>query len=241
MTPAYTPEQEARIEIDRQLEAAGWQVQDYQRMNLHAQRGVAVREFPLKTGFADYLLCVDGKAIGAVEAKKTGTTLSGVHHQSQKYSLGLPDLPPAWRKPLPFLYESTGLETYFTSGLFFDPTPRTRELWVYDFRTNQNFTLKQNPLSREHLDEFVACFKPENRHQRTPTWSEENPDGRWRAFSYEDLVARDKVNLDIFWLRDESLEDTANLPDPDVLALEIVEDLQAALEQFSEIAEDLGE
>jgi type I restriction enzyme M protein len=112
--------------------------------------------------------------------------------------------------------------------LFFDPTPWTRELWVYDFRTNQNFTLKQNPLSREHLDEFVACFKPENRHQRTPTWSEENPDGRWRAFNYEELVARDKVNLDIFWLRD-----------PDVLALEIVEDLQAALEQFSEIAEDL--
>jgi type I restriction enzyme M protein len=125
--------------------------------------------------------------------------------------------------------------------LFFDPTPRTRELWVYDFRTNQNFTLKHNPLSREHLDEFVARFNPENRHQRTPTWSQEKPDGRWRAFSYEDLVARDKVNLDIFWLRDESLEDTANLPDPDVLALEIVEGLQAALEQFSEIAGDLEE
>jgi type I restriction enzyme M protein len=85
----------------------------------------------------------------------------------------------------------------------------------------------------------VACFNPENRHQRTPTWSEDEPDGRWRAFNYEELVARDKVNLDIFWLRDESLEDTANLPDPDVLALEIVEDLQAALEQFSEIAGDL--
>jgi type I restriction enzyme M protein len=125
--------------------------------------------------------------------------------------------------------------------LFFDPTAWTRELWMYDFRTNQNFTLKQNPLSREHLDEFVACFKPENRHQRTATWSQENPDGRWRAFGCEELVARDKVNLDIFWLRDESLEDTANLPDPDVLAWEIVEDLQAALEQFSEIAEDLGE
>jgi type I restriction enzyme M protein len=138
---------------------------------------------------------------------------------------------------------STGI--FYAQGvkanvLFFDPTPRTRELWVYDFRTNQNFTLKQNPLSREHLDEFVACFKPDNRHQRTPTWSQETPDGRWRAFNYEELVARDKVNLDIFWLRDESLEDTANLPDPDVLALEIVEDLQAALEQFSEIAGDLG-
>jgi type I restriction enzyme M protein len=128
--------------------------------------------------------------------------------------------------------------------LFFDrkpasPTPWTRELWVYDFRTNQNFTLKQNPLARERLDEFVACFNPENRHQRTATWSEDNPEGRWRCFTYDELVARDKVSLDIFWLRDESLEDTANLPDPDVLALEIVEDLEAALEQFREIAEDL--
>ena len=68
-----------------------------------------------------------------------------------------------------------------------------------------------------------------------------NPIGRWRAYSYDELIARDKVNLDIFWLRDESLEDTANLPNPDVLATEIVEDLQAALEQFSEIAEDMGE
>jgi len=90
---------------------------------------------------------------------------------------------------------------------------------VYDFRTNQNFTLKQNPLTREHLDEFVACFNPENRHQRSPTWSEEDPKGRWRRFTYDKLIARDKVNLDIFWLRDESLEDTANLPDPDVLAM----------------------
>jgi type I restriction enzyme M protein len=129
--------------------------------------------------------------------------------------------------------------------LFFDrkpasPTPWTKELWVYDFRTNQDFTLKQNPLAREHLDEFVACFNPANRHQRTATWSPDNPDGRWREFTYDELMARDKVNLDIFWLRDESLEDTAHLPDPDVLALEIVEDLRAALEQFGEIAEDLG-
>ena len=98
-----TPEEKARIDIDRQLTAAGWTIQDRDTMNLYAGRGVAVREFPLKTGFADYLLFVDGKAIGAVEAKKAGTTLSGIHHQSQKYSTGLPDIPPAWRKPLPFL------------------------------------------------------------------------------------------------------------------------------------------
>ncbi|MFQ5595837.1 MAG: N-6 DNA methylase [Anaerolineae bacterium] len=128
--------------------------------------------------------------------------------------------------------------------LFFDrkpasATPWTQKLWIYDLRTNQHFTLKQNPLTRADLDEFVACFHPDNRHARTPTWSEDNPAGRWRAFTYDELLARDKVNLDIFWLRDESLEEAAHLPDPDVLAAEIVEDLQAALEQFREIAEDL--
>ena len=129
--------------------------------------------------------------------------------------------------------------------LFFDrkpasATPWTEKLWIYDLRTNTHFTLKQNPLTRADLDGFVECYRPENRHERTPTWSDEDPDGRWRAFAYDELMARDKVNLDIFWLRDESLEDTADLPNPDVLAAEIVEDLQAALEQFREIAEELG-
>ncbi|MBN1221461.1 MAG: SAM-dependent DNA methyltransferase [Anaerolineae bacterium] len=117
----------------------------------------------------------------------------------------------------------------------------TQDLWIYDLRTNMNFTLKQNPLTRVHLDDFVKCYHPANRHQRTATWSEENPDGRWRCFTYDELAARDKLSLDIFWLRDESLEDTANLPDPDALAVEIVEDLEAALAQFREIAEELGE
>lgn len=129
--------------------------------------------------------------------------------------------------------------------LFFDkmtdgPTPNTRKLWIYDLRTNIHFTLKQNPLCREDLDDFVACYNPKNRRDRKPTWSEENPDERWRVFTYDELIARDKVNLDIFWLRDESLEDNANLPKPDVIATEIMEDLQAALEQFAEIAADLG-
>jgi len=131
--------------------------------------------------------------------------------------------------------------------LFFDRKPAsekpwTDKLWIYDLRTNQDFSLKQNPLMREHLDEFVECFKPDagSRHKRKPMWSEDNPQGRWRAYTYDELMARDKVNLDIFWLRDESLEDTASLPDPDALAAEIVEDLQAALEQFGEIAEDVG-
>jgi type I restriction enzyme M protein len=130
--------------------------------------------------------------------------------------------------------------------LFFDrkpasETPWTKRLWIYDLRTNKHFTLKQNPLTRADLDEFVACYNPENRHERTATWSEEDPDGRWRAYGYEELVARDKANLDIFWIRDESLEETANLPEPEILAADIVEDLESALEQFRVIAEDLGE
>ncbi|HYN88353.1 MAG TPA: N-6 DNA methylase [Ardenticatenaceae bacterium] len=129
--------------------------------------------------------------------------------------------------------------------LFFDRKPAserpwTDTLWIYDLRTNKNFTLKQNPLRRTDLDEFVACFNPENRHERRPTWSEANLDGRWRAFGYDELMARDKVNLDIVWLRDESLEESANLPDPDVLAREIVEEVEAALERFAAIAEDLA-
>ena len=129
--------------------------------------------------------------------------------------------------------------------LFFDARPGraepwTDQVWYYDLRTNLNFTLKQNPLTRADMDDFVACYKPgQPLARRTPTWSPTNPDGRWRA--YADLIARDKANLDLFWLRDESLEDSANLPDPDVIATEIIEDLEGVLEQFRLIAEDLGE
>jgi len=100
-------------------------------------------------------------------------------------------------------------------------------------RTNNQFTLKTNPLHRLDLDEFVTCYSPERRHERAATWSVTNPEGRWRSYSSEELLQRDKVSLDIFWLRDESLEDSANLPDPDVLAAEIAEDLRAALEEFA--------
>ena len=129
--------------------------------------------------------------------------------------------------------------------LFFDrrpasETPWTKELWIYDFRTNMDFTLKTHPLQRADLDDFVACFHAENRHERTATWSPETPDGRWRSFTYDELMARDKVNLDIFWLRDESLEDAAGLPEPDVLAAGIAEELRAALEQFESITRELG-
>ncbi len=121
--------------------------------------------------------------------------------------------------------------------LFFDRKPAsetawTKTLWIYDFRTNEHFTLKTNPLKRPDLDDFVACFNPANRHDRKQT-------ERFHSFNYDELVKRDKANLDIFWLKDESLEDSANLPAPDVIAAEIAEDLQAALDQFAQIAVDL--
>jgi type I restriction enzyme M protein len=119
-------------------------------------------------------------------------------------------------------------------------TPWTKQLWIYDLRTNKHFTLKTNPLTRADLDDFVAEYQVGNRHQRQATWSPENPEGRWRAYSYDELVARDKTSLDIFWLKDDSLADSDNLPAPSVIAQEIVEDLQAALDQFRLIAYDQG-
>ncbi len=120
--------------------------------------------------------------------------------------------------------------------LFFDKKPArpghpwTQKLWIYDLRTNQHFTLKQNPLRRAHLDEFVESYQPGKPH------SERQESERWRAFPYEELVARDKNNLDITWLRDDSLNGMDNLPSPDVIAREIVEDLTAALAEFEAVA-----
>lgn len=123
--------------------------------------------------------------------------------------------------------------------LFFDRKPArpeapwTSKLWVYDFRTGQHFTLKQNRLRRHHLDDFVACYRPgQPREAREET-------ERFRSFTYEELVARDKVNLDITWLKDPSLDDADALLPPDVIAREIVEDIEAALSEFAAIAEAL--
>ena len=124
-----TPEELARINIDRQLTAAGWVIQDRAQMNLYAGCGVAVREFPLQTGEADYLLFVDRKAVGVVEAKPEGTTLSGVADQAAKYSVGLPPNIPHVTLPLPFLYESTGVETFFRDER--DPQPRSRRVFTF--------------------------------------------------------------------------------------------------------------
>ncbi len=109
----------------------------------------------------------------------------------------------------------------------------TKELWVYDLRTNKHFTLKQNPLTKADLDDFVTCYNPANRHQRQES-------ERFKRYSYDELIARDKASLDLFWLRDESLEDIDNLPTPAVLATQIAEDLQSALTEIQALAESLA-
>ena len=128
--------------------------------------------------------------------------------------------------------------------IFFDKRPasaetQTKTVWIYDFRTNIHFTLKQNPMQLSDLKDFIDCYHPENRYERTETWSEDNPDGRWRKFDVADILARDKTSLDIFWIKDKSLADLDNLPSPDVLADEIIDNLQSALDSFRELKAQL--
>lgn len=124
------------------------------------------------------------------------------------------------------------------NALFFDnreasPNPWTREVWYYDYRTNVHHTLKKKPMKFEDLQDFIDCYNPPNRHERQETWNaESNPEGRWRKFTYDELTARDKTSLDIFWLKDKSLTDLDNLPEPEILAAEIIENLEAGLNSF---------
>lgn len=152
------------------------------------------------------------------------------------------------------LMETTNLHTILRlpTGVFYKPgvkanvlffdnhpaarTPWTREVWIYDFRTNIHFTLKKNPLKFEDLKDFITCYNPANINRRNETWHPEtNPEGRWRRFSYEDILARDKTSLDIAWIKDKSLTDLDNLPNPDELAADIIENLEASIECFKEI------
>lgn len=123
------PEAQARQKIDQLLTNAGWEVQDYEQINLSATLGIAVREYPLKSGFADYLLFINRKAVGVIEAKPVGKTLSGVEIQSDKYSFNLPKNLPCHQKTLPFIYESTGGETYFRDSR--DPDYRSRRVFAF--------------------------------------------------------------------------------------------------------------
>jgi type I restriction enzyme M protein len=136
--------------------------------------------------------------------------------------------------------------------IFFDNKPSskdawTKEIWFYDYRTNIHHTLKKNPMKLQDLQDFITCYNPANRHKRTETWRASTssgstsigPEGRWRKFTYDEIIARDKTSLDITWLKDKSLADLDNLPDPDVLAEEIAENLESALDGFRTIIAQL--
>src|SRR6266487_5000763 len=151
------------------------------------------------------------------------------------------------------LLETTDLHTilrlptgiFYANGvkanvIFFDNKPAskdpwTKEVWIYDYRTNIHHTLKKNKLAHDDLKDFINCYNSNNRHKRKETWCETNPDGRWRKYTYEEIINRDKTSLDITWLKDKSLTDLDNLPDPDELAEDIVENLESALDAFREI------
>jgi len=131
--------------------------------------------------------------------------------------------------------------------LFFDnhtaaKKPWTKDIWFYDYRTNVHHTLKRKPMRMEDLADFINCYNPANRHDRAETWNEDSsPEGRWRKYAYKDVMARDKTSLDITWLKDKSLTDLDNLPEPDILAEEIIENIEAGLNSFREVLVGLGQ
>ena len=131
--------------------------------------------------------------------------------------------------------------------VFFDnrqasPHPWTKRVWYYDYRTNVHHTLKKKPMRYEHLTDFIRCYNPRNRYERTATWDETDaPDGRWRSYGYDEIVARDKTSLDIFWLKDKSLTDLDDLPEPEELAAQIIENLEAGLDSFRKVLAGLGD
>jgi len=161
----------------------------------------------------------------------------GVGETVRKKLLETTDLHTILRLPTGIFY-ANGVKA---NVLFFDGKPSskdpwTKEVWVYDYRTNVHHTLKKNPLKLTDLKDFIELYNPENRHKRTETFNAEtNPEGRWRKFFYEEIIARDKTSLDITWLKDKSLADLDNLPDPDILATEIIENLESGLASFREI------
>ena len=129
--------------------------------------------------------------------------------------------------------------------LFFKNKPAskeawTKDIWFYDYRTNVHHTPKKKPMRQEHLKPFMELYNGQNIYKRTETWSEKNPEGRWRKYTYADIVARDKTSLDIFWLKDSSLTDLENLPDPDILANEIIENIESGLSSFRAIMETIN-
>ena len=185
------------------------------------------------------ILKSDGKA--AVVVPDNVLFEGGVGETIRKKLLQTCDLHTILRLPTGIFYKP-GVKA---NVIFFDKRPaspktQTKTVWIYDLRTNVHFTLKKKPMTYEDLKDFISCYHPENRHERKETWSESNPDGRWRKFSVNEILERDKTSLDIFWIKDKSLADLDQLPPPDELADDIIENLQSALESFEALRAQLG-
>ncbi|MBS1780382.1 MAG: SAM-dependent DNA methyltransferase [Bacteroidetes bacterium] len=186
------------------------------------------------------ILKADGRA--AVVVPDNVLFEGGAGETVRKRLLETTDLHTILRLPTGIFY-ANGVKA---NVLFFDNKPAsknawTKEVWVYDYRTNIHHTLKKNKMGFADMEDFIKCYNPANRHKRKETWTADNPDGRWRKFTYEEITARDKTSLDITWIKDKSLADLDNLPDPDVLAEEIIENLEAGVESFKAIIAALAE
>jgi type I restriction enzyme M protein len=178
------------------------------------------------------MLKADGKA--AIVVPDNVLFEGGAGEKVRKRLLETTDLHTILRLPTGIFY-AQGVKA---NVIFFDnkpaaKTPWTKDVWIYDFRTNIHFTLKTQQMKYDDLKDFVECYNPNNRFKRKES-------ERFKKFTYDEIIARDKTNLDIFWLKDESLGDMDNLPDPDVLALEIIENVEAGLASFKEIVEGLN-
>ena len=178
------------------------------------------------------LLKSDGKA--AVVVPDNVLFEGGAGETVRKKMLETTDLHTILRLPTGIFYKP-GVKA---NVIFFDnhpasKNPWTKEVWIYDFRTNIHFTLKKNKMKFEDLKDFIECYHPENRHERQET-------ERFKKFTYDEIIARDKTSLDIFWLKDKSLTDLDNLPDPDVLVEDIIENLESSLESLREISNNLS-
>lgn len=175
---------------------------------------------------------------GAIDVSVRRKFADGAGETVRKKLMDTTDLHTILRLPKGIFY-ANGVKA---NVLFFDnhaasKEPWTREVWFYDYRINIHHTLKKKPLRFEDLQDFIACYNPLNRFGRKETWNEQsNPEGRWRKYSYDQIIARDKTSLDIFWLKDKSLANLDNLPEPDELAGEIIDNLEAGLNSFREIA-----
>lgn len=166
----------------------------------------------------------------------------GAGETVRKKLLGTTDLHTILRLPTGIFYaQGVKANVIFFDGKPASKNPWTKEVWIYDYRTNIHHTLKKNPLKTDDLRDFIACYNPKNRHIRKETYNPAvNPDGQWRRFTYEEIIERDKTSLDITWIKDKSLADLDNLPDPDILAAEIIENLEAGLESFKKILDTLN-